>query len=178
MLLRFLLLSLLFLPQASFSQESESARPDAVVGQVQQPTKIPRVGFLYPGSKQLSPMFDIVRRALADLGYVEGRNMIIEARFANGQYERCSDLAAELVSLKADVIAVQGAVTVREIKKVVTNTPTVFAIVVDPLAEDVVANVKHPGGNLTGVTTFDPQQARKQLELVNMLWALRPNGSG
>ncbi len=132
----------------------------------QQPTKIARVGFLYPGSKQLSPMFDVFRRALADLGYIEGQNIIIEPRFANGQYERCAELAAELVKLNVDVVAVQGAVTVREIKKVVASTPTVFAIVVDPVAEDVVANLERPGGNLTGVTIFDPQQARKQVELI------------
>jgi putative ABC transport system substrate-binding protein len=96
-------------------------------------------------------MFDVFGQALADLGDVDGRNIIIEARFADGQYERCPGLAAELVNLKVDVIAVQGAITVREIKKVVANTPTVFAIVVDPVAEDVVADLKHPGGNLTGI---------------------------
>jgi putative ABC transport system substrate-binding protein len=132
----------------------------------QQTAKIPRVGFIYPGSKQLSPMFDLFRRDLADLGYVEGQNIVIEARFAEGQYERVPELAAELVGLKVDVIAMQGAVTVRAAKKVVTDTPIVFAIVVDPVAEDVVADLEHPAGNVTGVTTFDPQQPRKQLELL------------
>jgi len=132
----------------------------------EQAAKIPRIGFIYPGSKQLSPMFDVFRRQLAELGYVEGKNIVIEARFADGQYDRCPELAAELVRLKVDVIAVQGAVTVREIRRAVADTPTVFAIVVDPVAEDVVANLEHPGGNLTGVTTFDPQQSRKQVELL------------
>jgi putative tryptophan/tyrosine transport system substrate-binding protein len=71
-----------------------------------------------------------------------------------------------VVRLKVDVLAVQGAVTVRAAKKVVTDIPMVFAIVVDPVAEDVVANLDRPGGNITGVTTFDPQQARKELELL------------
>jgi putative ABC transport system substrate-binding protein len=139
--------------------------------QAQQPaarqaTRIPRVGFIYPGSKSLTLLFDVFRRGLADLGYVEGQTIIIEPRFADGQYERIPELAAELVRLKMDVIAVQGAVTVRAARKVVTTTPMVFAIVVDPVADDVVANLERPGGNITGVTTFDPQQPRKQLELL------------
>jgi putative tryptophan/tyrosine transport system substrate-binding protein len=134
--------------------------------EVKQPAKIPRVGFLYPGLKSLSPMFDVFRRELAVLGYVEGQNIIIEPRFVEGQYERVPELAADLVHLKVDVIAVQGAVTVRPLKKVVKDTPIVFAIVVDPVAEDVVTNLERPGGNVTGVTTFDPQQPRKQLELL------------
>jgi len=132
----------------------------------QQAAKIPRVGFLYPGSIRSSPMFDAFRRGLAELGYVEGQNIIIEPRSAEGQYERIPELAAELVQLKVDVIALQGGVTVRAAQKVVTNIPMVFAIVVDPVAEDVVANVERPGGNITGVTTFDRQQPRKQLELL------------
>lgn len=134
--------------------------------QAQQAATIPRVGFIYPGSKSLTLLFDIFRQRLADLGYVEGQNIIIEPRFADGQYERIPELAAELVRLKMDVIAVQGAVTVRAARKVVTTTPMVFAIVVDPVADDVVANLERPGGNITGVTTFDPQQPRKQLELL------------
>lgn len=133
--------------------------------EAQQVAKIPRVGYLYPGLRS-SPMFDVFRKGLADLGYVEGKNIIIELRFVEGQYERVPELAAELVRLKVDVIAVQGAVTVRPLKKVVKDTPIVFAIVVDPVAEDVVANLERPGGNVTGVTTFDPQEPRKQLELL------------
>jgi ABC-type uncharacterized transport system substrate-binding protein len=134
--------------------------------EAQQTAKIHRVGFLYPGSIRSTPAFDAFRRGLAELGYVEGQNIVIEPRSAEGQYERVPELAAELVQLKVDVIAVQGAVTVRAAQKVVTKIPMVFAIVVDPVAEDVVANVERPGGNITGVTTFDPQQPRKQLELL------------
>jgi putative ABC transport system substrate-binding protein len=107
--------------------------------EAQQTAKIHRVGFIYPGSKRLTLLFDVFRRELADLGYVEGRNIIIEPRFADGQYERIPELAAELVRLKMDVIAVQGTVTVRAARKVVATTPMVFAIVVDPVADDVVA---------------------------------------
>jgi len=133
--------------------------------EAQEAARIPRVGFLHPTSRS-HPMFDEFRRELAKLGYVEGQNIIIEPRFAEGQYDRVPELAAELARLKVDVIAIQGAVTVRAAKKVITTTPMVFVIVLDPVTEDVVANLERPGGNITGVTTFDPQQARKQLELL------------
>ena len=134
--------------------------------EAQPAVQVPRVGFLYPGSRQLTPIFDAFRQDLASLGYVEGQSIIIEPRFAEGQYERLPEIAAELARLKVSVIAMQGAVTVRAAEKVVTGTPIVFVIVVDPVAQDVVSNLERPGGNVTGVTTFDPQQPRKQLELL------------
>jgi putative ABC transport system substrate-binding protein len=132
--------------------------------EAQQATKIPRIGFLAPQGRSL-PLFDGFRQGLADLGYVEGRNVVIEPRFAEGHYERFPDIFAELVGLKVDVIAVTGAVTTRAAKKAATGVPIVFSVVVDPVADNVVASLDRPGGNLTGVTSFDPQQARKQLEL-------------
>jgi putative ABC transport system substrate-binding protein len=131
----------------------------------QQPAKIPRVGFLAPQGRSL-PLFEAFRQGLAELGYVEGRNVVIEPRFAEGQYERFPYLFAELVRLKVDVIAVTGAVTARAAKKAVTDIPIVFAVVVDPVADNVVPSLERPGGNLTGVTSFDPQQAKKQLQLL------------
>jgi putative ABC transport system substrate-binding protein len=133
--------------------------------QAQQPAKVPRVGFLAPQGRSL-PLFDAFRQGLADLGYVEGRNVVIEPRFAEGQYERFPDLFAELVRLKVDVLAVTGAVTARAAKKAVIDIPIVFAVVVDPVADNVVPSLERPGGNLTGVTSFDPQQATKQFELL------------
>ena len=131
----------------------------------QQPAKIPRVGFLAPQGRSL-PLFDAFRQGLAELGYVEGRNVVIEPRFAEGQYERFPDLLAELVRLKVDIIVVTGAVTARAAKKAVTDIPIVFAVVVDPVADNVVPSLDRPGGNLTGVTSFDLQQAKKQLQLL------------
>jgi putative ABC transport system substrate-binding protein len=133
--------------------------------EAQQPAKIPRVGFLAPQGRSL-PLFEAFQQGLAELGYVEGRNVVIEPRFAEGQYERFPDLFAELVGLKVDIIVVTGAVTARAAKKAVTDIPIVFAVVVDPVADNVVPSLERPGGNLTGVTSFDPQQARKQLELL------------
>ncbi len=133
--------------------------------EAQQATKIPQVGFLAPQGRSL-PLFEAFQKGLADLGYVEGRDIVIEPRFAEGQFERFPDLLAELVRLKVDVIAVTGAVTARAAKKAVSDIPIVFSMVVDPVADNVVTSLERPGGNLTGVTSFDPQQARKQLELL------------
>lgn len=131
----------------------------------QQAPPMAKVGFLAPQGRSL-PLFDAFRQGLADLGYVEGRNIIIEPRFAEGRYERFPDLLAELVRLKVDVIAVTGAVTARAANKAVSDIPIVFAVVVDPVADHVVPNLERPGGNLTGTTSFDPQQAKKQLEFL------------
>lgn len=137
--------------------------------EAQQAGKIPRVGFVAPQGRSL-PLFDAFRQGLADLGYVDGQNIVIEPRFAEGHYERFPDLFAELIRLKVDVLVVTGAVTARAAKKAVTDIaadiPIVFSVVVDPVADKVVASLEQPGGNLTGVTCFDPQQATKQLELL------------
>lgn len=133
--------------------------------QTQQPAKVPRVGFLAPQGRSL-PLLDAFRQGLADLGYVEGRNVVIEPRFAEGQYERFPELIGELVGLKVDVLAVTGAVTARAAKKAATDIPIVFTIVVDPVADNVVPSLERPGGNITGVTSFDPQQGTKQLQLL------------
>ena len=131
----------------------------------EQAPKTPRVGFLAPQGRSL-PLFDAFRQGLAELGYVEGKNIVIESRFAEGQYERFPQLFAELVGLKVDVLVVTGAVTARAAKKAVTDIPIVFAMVVDPVADNVVPSMERPGGNLTGVTSFDPQQPTKQFELL------------
>jgi putative ABC transport system substrate-binding protein len=133
--------------------------------QSQQTAKLPRVGFLAPQGRSL-PLFDAFRQGLSELGYVEGRNVVIEARFAEGQYDRFPELFNELLGLKVNVLAVTGAVTARAAKKAVTDVPVVFAVVVDPVADKVVPSLEKPGGNFTGVTSFDPQQARKQFELL------------
>lgn len=86
----------------------------------QQPAKIPRVGFLAPQGRSL-PLLDAFRQGLAELGYIEGRNIIIEPRFAEGHYERFPELIAELVRLKVNVLVVTGAVTARAAQKAVVD---------------------------------------------------------
>jgi len=130
----------------------------------QEVKKVARIGFLAPQGRSL-PLFDAFKKGLGELGYVEGRNVVIEPRFADGQLDRLPGLAAELAAMNIDVLAVTGAVTARAAKKGAPDTPIVFSMVVDPVADHVVSDLAFPGGNLTGVTSFDPAQARKQLEL-------------
>jgi putative ABC transport system substrate-binding protein len=136
--------------------------------QAQPVANIPRVGFLAPQGRSL-PLFDAFRQGLADLGYVEGKNIVIVPRFAEGHYERFPEIFSELASLKINVLAVTGAVTARAAKKSPIDVPIVFSVVVDPVADNVIPNLERPAGNLTGVTSFDPQQATKQLELLKQV---------
>jgi len=131
----------------------------------QQPARIPRVGLLSPADP-MSPLFEAFRQGLSDLGYVEGKNVVIVSRFAKGQYDQFPGLVADLVREKVDVLAVQGAVSVRAARKAAPDIPIVFAVVVDPVKDDLVSNPEHPGGNISGISTFDPQQPRKQFELL------------
>jgi putative ABC transport system substrate-binding protein len=135
------------------------------LARAQQISKVSRVGFLAPQGRSLG-LFEAFQGGLADLGYADGRNLVIESRFAEGELERLPELVAELVRLKVDVLAVTGAVTARAARKAITDIPIVFAVVVDPVADEVVPSMERPGGTLTGVTSFDPQQASKQLELL------------
>lgn len=116
----------------------------------QQTPKIPGIGFLAPQGRSL-PLFDAFQQGLADSGYTDGENIAIESRFADGHYERFPEIFAEFASLKVDIVAATGAVTARAAKKAVTDVPIVFSVVVDPVADNVVAGMEHPGGNLTGV---------------------------
>lgn len=130
----------------------------------QQPTRIPRIGYL--GHSVTQPAVRAFRQGLADLGYVRGRNIIIESRFFGDRFDRLPEFAGELVGLHLDVIVVVGAVETRAVEKATTTIPVVFAIVPDPVAARVVASAARPGGNVTGFTSFDPQQPKAQLELL------------
>jgi ABC-type uncharacterized transport system substrate-binding protein len=134
-------------------------------GVAKQTPKIPKVGFVAPQGRSL-PLFDAFQKGLADLGYTDGKNIVIESRFAEGHYERFPQIFGELAGLKVDMLAVTGAVTARAAKKSSSDIPIIFFIVVDPVADNVVPSLERPGGNLTGVTCFDPQQATMQFELL------------
>jgi putative ABC transport system substrate-binding protein len=129
----------------------------------QQEIKIPRVGVILNGG---GPALEALRQGLGQLGYVEGRNIVIEARSAQGQLDRLPDLAAELVRLNVDVIATVGGPASRAAQKATTQIPVVFSIVTDPIALGLVTAYERPGGNVTGITSLDPQQAGKQFELL------------
>ena len=132
----------------------------------QQPGKMTRVGFLGTGpaptpATPYAPLREF-RQGLDELGYVDGRDVVIETRWADGRIDQLPALAAELVGLKVDIIVGVGAVVARAAKSATTTIPVVMAVVIDPV--NLVA--ERPGGNLTGLTTFDPQGARKKLELL------------
>jgi putative ABC transport system substrate-binding protein len=112
------------------------------------------------------------KEGLQELGWVEGKNVHLELRAAQGALERLPELASEIVRLNVDVIAVIGAVTVRAARQATTNIPIVFAIVVEPIGDHMAPDLERPSGNVTGVTTFDPGQARTQLQFLK---AVKPD---
>jgi putative ABC transport system substrate-binding protein len=132
----------------------------------QQTGKMTRVGFLGTGpaptpATSYAPL-QAFRRGLDELGYVEGRDVVIETRWAEGRLDQLPALAAELVGLRVDILVGVGAVVARAAESATTTIPIVMAVVIDPV--NLVA--ERPGGNLTGLTTFDPQEARKKLALL------------
>ncbi len=132
-------------------------------------TKVPRIGFLSP----LSPsdpqsVFTLgaLRQGLHDLGYVEGQNLSIESRWAEGRYERLPGLAAELVRLKVDVIVTHTAPAIQAAKQATRTIPIVMGGVGDPLTPGFVASLARPGGNITGLSIMSPELVGKQLEIL------------
>jgi putative ABC transport system substrate-binding protein len=133
----------------------------------QQKGKVWRIGFL--GSATASgtaPRVDALRAGLRDLGYVEGKNLVIEFRSAEEKYERLSDLAAELVRLKVDIIVTAGTAGILAAKSATTTIPIVMAQSADPVALGLVASLARPGGNVTGMASFGPEVTAKRLELL------------
>jgi putative ABC transport system substrate-binding protein len=122
-----------------------------------------RIGIIVAGSAYPMEGFNL---GLRDLGWHEGENVSFELRAANGQLQRLPEFAKEMVALGADTIAVIGAVTVRAVRQVTSSIPIIFAVVVEPLGDGLADNLERPGANVTGVTTFDPQQAVTQLQLL------------
>ena len=132
-----------------------------------QPAKTPRIGMLRVGSpSDRVEQIEAFRRGLRDLGYVEGQNIIIEFRFAEGGQERLPDLAAELVRLKVDVIVANGTVAIRAAKQATATIPIVMATVGDPVRTGLVASLARPGGNITGSTLLGPELGAKRLQLL------------
>jgi ABC-type uncharacterized transport system substrate-binding protein len=116
----------------------------------QQPQKIPRIGFLLaPSRSAVAESLDAFREGMRELGYVEGKNIVIEYRYAEGKLDRLPDLAAELVRLQIDVIvAGGGGIAVQAAKKASNVTPIIFPAIVDPVASGVVASLARPGAIL------------------------------
>jgi putative ABC transport system substrate-binding protein len=117
----------------------------ALVAEAQQPAKIPRIGYL--GGTSLPARTTAFQQGLRELGYVEGKNIVIEYRYADGKRERLPDLAAELAHLKVDVIVTTGAVAVLAAKKASPTIPIVFASSSDPVRNGLVSSLAQPGGD-------------------------------
>ena len=134
----------------------------------QQPaTKVARIGFLgVTSAAEYASRVEALRAGLRDYGYVEGRNLVIEFRWAEGQHDRLPNLAAELVRLKPDVLVTHAVPGTRAAKQATTTIPIVSAAVIDPVALGFVASLARPGGNITGSTFFYAEIVTKRLELL------------
>ncbi len=134
----------------------------------QPPAKVHRIGFLSPFSPipQNSHLFEAFRQGLRDLGYLEGQNLIIEWRWTHESHDRASDLAAELVRQKVEVIVAVSPPAPQAAHKATHTIPIVFVLVGDPVAQGLVASLARPGGNLTGLSTVTTDLVGKQLELL------------
>ena len=133
----------------------------------QSPPKIARIGCLMGGSSASSgPLIDALRQGLRPLGYVEGRNFAVEARYAEGRSEALPGLATELVRLKVDVIVVAAPQAVRAARQATNTIPIVMGMLADPQESEFVASLARPGGNLTGVSALAEGYSAKWLELL------------
>ena len=137
----------------------------AAIVEAQQPKKVPRIGYLFASSPSPSAG-EGFRQGLAELGYVEGKNIIIEYRFAEVRFDRLPALAAELVRLKVDVIVTGGPPSTRAAKEATVTIPIVMTQVGDPVGSGFVASLARPGGNITGLSSLAPELSGKQLELL------------
>jgi putative ABC transport system substrate-binding protein len=137
--------------------------------EAQQPTKVPRIGRLNatpPFSAFEKDRSEAFRQGLRDLGYVEGKNIVIEWRNGDGKPDRLRELASELVRLKVDVIVTAGGTSTRAAKEATATIPIVMTQDTDPVGNGFVASLARPGGNITGLSRLAPELSGKQLELL------------
>jgi len=133
----------------------------------QQQGKVWRIGFLGADAAPARALYsEAFRAGLRDFGYEEGKNIVMESRWADGKYDRLPDLVADLVRLKVDVIVTYGTPGSRAAKQATTTIPIVLANLGDPIASGVVTNLARPGGNITGSTYFALELYAKRLELL------------
>jgi putative tryptophan/tyrosine transport system substrate-binding protein len=138
-----------------------------VFAEAQQPTKVPRIGHLNAASLSVTAArAEAFRQGLRELGYIEGKNIVIEWRSGEGKEDRVPALAAELVRLKVDVIVTSGPIPTRSAKEATVTIPIVMAQDSDPVGNGFVASLARPGGNITGLSTLAPEISGKRLELL------------
>jgi putative ABC transport system substrate-binding protein len=140
--------------------------------EAQQPKSVPKIGYL---SRDLHPAdsrapaprnLEAFRQGLQELGYIEGKNIIIEYRYADLRFERLPALAEELVRLKVEIIVAESFTTVRAVRKVTTTIPIVVTGGMDPVGSGFVASLSRPGGNVTGLSNYSVELLGKRLELL------------
>jgi putative ABC transport system substrate-binding protein len=137
----------------------------AVTAQAQQARKIPQIGFLGATSfDAVKARVEAFQQGLREFGYVEGKSILVEYRWADGKFERLPDLAAELVRLKVDIIVTSGPIQTPFVKKATSSIPIVMAFDNDPVGNGFVESLARPGGNITGLSTLAPEIRQKRLE--------------
>ena len=138
-----------------------------VSAHAQQPGKVFRIGYLDPSTASASAVLvDAFQQELSKLGWVEGKNITVERRFLEQNLERASELAADLVRLKVDLIVVTGTVPASAAKSATSTIPIVMANVGDPLGAGLIASLARPGGNVTGLSGLSPELNTKRLEVL------------
>jgi len=135
--------------------------------EAQQPTKVARLGFLIATSPSTEKTrIDSFLQGMRELGYVEGKNLVIEWRYAEGQFDRLPNLAAELTRLKVEVIVTTGSTSTRAAKQATSTIPIVMTQDTDPVRNGFIASLSRPGKNITGLSNLYPELSGKQLELL------------
>ena len=139
----------------------------AMIAEAQQGGKVPRIGVLIPGSRAIAkPRVKAFQEGLRELGYVEGNNIVLEYRYAEGRPETLPKRVDELVQLNVDVIVTATSNATQAAKKATTTIPVVFATANDPVGDGHVASLARPGGNITGFSNLAPELNGKKLELL------------
>jgi putative ABC transport system substrate-binding protein len=138
----------------------------SVSAQPQQPEKVYRIGFLSGAVPGSSPDIEAFRQGLRDLGYVEGKNLVIEYRYTERKAERYHDLLADLMRRNVDVIIGDGTAATIAAKKATSTIPIVMTSTTDPVGNGIIASIARPGGNVTGLTNFSGELGGKLLELL------------
>jgi putative tryptophan/tyrosine transport system substrate-binding protein len=154
--------------------------------EAQQAMKIPRIGFLdHSTASGMAVLVEAFRQELSKLGWIEGKNITIEYRFAELKLERLPELAADLVRFRVDLIVATGGPPARAAKKATTTIPIVMATAGDPVGTGLVASLARPGGNVTGFSSLSPELNTKRLEILKdsipklaRVGVLRPAGGG
>ena len=135
------------------------------LGEAQQPNRIPRLGILRTGAPP-DPLMDALRQGLREIGYIEGKNVLVEYRWAQGKNEQLAELAANLVQIKVDVIIAAGPGPILAAKQATSTIPIVMPVVINPVGSGLVESLARPGGNLTGLASQTDELPGKWMELL------------